>query len=177
MRLSKTRRKRPVPEGWATSGDISSLTPKQTSEPLYPGASFLSLHADGDLALVGGVDGIAGVYSISQQRIIQVLKGGGGPITDAVWAGSRAVVSSQSGRIKVFEGQEELSAFSSHAGSTTAIALHPSGDILASVGDDKSYVLYDLSSMSTITQVYTNSGMPGTILKHKCSCKCWLTNT
>jgi pre-mRNA-processing factor 19 len=168
-RLSKTRRKRPVPEDWATPDDISSFARKQTSEPLYPGASFLSLHDDGDLAVVGGVDGIAGVYSISQQRIVQVLKGGGGPITDAVWVGSRAVVSSQSGRIKVFEGQEELSTFSSHAGSTTGIALHPSGDILASVGDDKSYVLYDLVSMSTITQVYTNSGMLGTILNTKCS--------
>lgn len=105
------------------------------------------------------MDGIAGVYSISEQLVLQSLKGGGGPITDAVWAGSRAVVATQSGRIKVFHGQEELTTFSSHVGKATGIALHPSGDILASVGDDKSYVLYDLEAMTPITQVYTDSGM------------------
>jgi len=156
--LSKTRRKRPVPEDWATSDDISSFTTKQTSEPLYPGAEFLSLNGDGDLALVGGVDGIAGVYSISEQRVLQALKGGGGSITDAIWAGSRAVVATESGRIKVFQGQEELATFSSHAGRITSIALHPSGDILASVGVDKSYVMYDLDSLTTLTQIYTDSG-------------------
>ena len=159
-RLSKTRRKRPVPEDWATTDDISSFTPKQTSEPLYPGGQSLSVNEPGDLALVGGLDDIAGVYSLTHQRVVQALKGGGGPITDAKWAGSRAVVATQSGRIKIFEGPDEVASFTSHAGGTMEIALHPSGDILASVGDDKSYVLYDLESLSTITQVYTDSGMP-----------------
>ena len=159
IRLSKTRRKRPVPDDWATSDDISSFTPQQSSESLYPGCEFLSVDKSGDLALVGGVDGTAGVYSISQQRVVQALKGGGGPITNAKWAGSRAVVATQSGLIKIFEGTDEITNFTSHAGSTTGIDLHPSGDILASVGDDKSYVLYDLESLSTITQVYTDSGM------------------
>jgi pre-mRNA-processing factor 19 len=72
------------------------------------------------------------------------------------------VVATQSGRIKVFQGQEELATFNSHFGRAAGIALHPSGDILASVGDDKSYVLYDLDAMTTITQVYTDSGMPKT---------------
>jgi pre-mRNA-processing factor 19 len=96
---------------------------------------------------------------VAQKRVLQALKGGGGPITDAVWAGSRAVVATESGRIKVFEGPKELVTFSSHAGRATGIALHPSGDILASVGDDKSYILYDLDPMTTVTQVYTDSGM------------------
>lgn len=163
IRLSKTRRKRPVPEDWATADEISSFTPKQTSEALYPGAHSLSLNQDGDLALLGGVDGIAGLYSISQQRVLQALKGGGGPITDAIWAGSRAVIATESGRVKVFEGQNELATFSSHTGKTTGVALHPSGDILASVGDDKSYVLYDLDAMTTMTQVYSDSGMRGSL--------------
>jgi pre-mRNA-processing factor 19 len=161
LRLSKTRRKRPVPEDWATADEISSFSHTQASEALYPGAHTLSLNQDGDLALLGGVDGIAGVYSISQQRVVQALKGGGGPITEAIWAGSRAVVATESGRVKIFEAQNQLATFSSHAGKTTGIALHPSGDILASVGNDKSYVLYDLDAMTTMTQVYTDSGMHG----------------
>ena len=112
----------------------------------------------GDLAIVGGVDGIAGVYSIPDQRVLQALKGGGGSITGAVWAGSRAIISTSSGKVKMFEGQAELLTFSAHGGEVADIALHPSGDILASVGVDKSYVLYDLESMTTITQFHSDSG-------------------
>lgn len=94
--------------------------------------------------------------------MLQALKGTGGPVTAAVWAGSRAIIATVSGRIKIFHGQEELATFLPHVGRTTGLALHPSGDIMASVGDDKSYVLYDLDTMATITQVYTDSGMRGT---------------
>lgn len=40
----------------------------------------------------------------------------------------------------------------------TAISVHPTGDIVASVGIDKSYVLYDLSANSVITQIFTDAG-------------------
>ncbi len=149
-----------MPEDWATSDEISSFTTSQTSEPLYPGGKALAVDKSGDLAIIGGVDGIAGVYSIPDQRVLQALKGGGGSITSAVWAGSRAVVSTSTGKVKIFEGQSELATFSAHGGEITGIALHPSGAILASVGVDKSYVLYDVESMVTITQVHTESGKP-----------------
>ena len=120
---------------------------------------MLSVNSSGELALIGGVDGIAGVYSLSEERLLQPLKGGGGAITDAVWARSRAVVATSAGRVKVFEGPQELATFGTHAGEVTSIALHPSGDILASAGVDKSYVLYDLESMTSITQIYSTTGM------------------
>jgi pre-mRNA-processing factor 19 len=88
-----------------------------------------------------------------------VLKGGGGSISGGVWAGSKAVISTSVGRVKVFEGQEEMASFGAHAGEVSAVALHPSGDMAASVGVDKSYVLYDLSASSVATQVYSDSGM------------------
>lgn len=157
-RLSKTRRKRPVPEDWATADDISNYTATKTSEPLYPGGKALSLDASSDLALVGGVDGIAGVYSISQNRVLQALKGGGGSITSSVWAASKAVISTSSGKVKIFEGQSEVATFENHVGEITGVALHPSGGIVASVGTDKSYVLYDLDTMTTSTQVYSDAG-------------------
>ena len=113
--------------------------------------------------LVGGADGVAGAYSISQNRVLQVLKGGGGAITDALWVGSKAVVSTAAGRVKIFEGQSELKTFRNHAGNVTGIALHPSGSILASVGADKSYVLYDLEALTPITQIYTDSSTMHTL--------------
>ncbi|EED22893.1 cell cycle control protein (Cwf8), putative [Talaromyces stipitatus ATCC 10500] len=157
-KLSKSRIKRPIPEGWATSEAIQSYKPAVSSEPLYPGGKSLSVDSTGDLALVGGVDGIAGVYSISKQQIVQTLKVGS-PITDAVFAGSTAVVASASGSVKFFNNGTETASFDSHAGEATAVVVHPTGDIVASVGADKSYVLYDLATSSVITQIYGNASL------------------
>jgi len=95
---------------------------------------------------------------MSDNRVLHALKGGGGSITGGVWAGSRVVISTSAGRVKIFEGQEEVASFAAHAGKVSAVALHPSGDIVASAGGDKSYVLYDLTSTDVVSQVYTDSG-------------------
>lgn len=115
------------------------------------------MDSTGDLALIGGVDGVAGVYSISKQQIVQSLKVGA-PVTDAVFAGSTAVVASASGSVKFFDNGAETASFDSHAGEATAVVMHPAGDIVASVGVDKSYVLYDLATSSVVTQIYGNAG-------------------
>ncbi|KAE8380890.1 WD40-repeat-containing domain protein [Aspergillus bertholletiae] len=156
--LSKTRRKRAVPEGWATSDAISTYKPAQSTEPLYPGGKALSVNASGELALVGGADGVVGVYSLPQKQVVQSLQSNG-PVTDAVWAGDKAVVASSTGSVKVFENGNEVADFSSHAGAATALALHPTGDIVASVGADKSYVLYDLTTNSVITQIFSDASL------------------
>ncbi|KAE8325602.1 WD40-repeat-containing domain protein [Aspergillus sergii] len=156
--LSKTRRKRAVPEGWATSDAISTYKPAQSTEPLYPGGKALSVNASGELALVGGADGVVGVFSLSQKQVVQSLQANG-PVTDAIWAGDKAVVASSTGSVKVFENGNEVADFSSHAGAATALALHPTGDIVASVGVDKSYVLYDLMTNSVITQIFSDASL------------------
>lgn len=157
LRLSKTRRKRAVPEDWATTDVISNFTPTQKSKPLYTGARTISVDASGDLALVGGSDGTAGIFSISQNNLVQELPVGS-PVTEALWAGSKAIVGTSSGIVKAFENGVEVSSFSGHAGAVTALALHPSGDILASVGVDKSYIFYDLASSAQALQIFTDSG-------------------
>ena len=157
--LSKTRRKRPVPEDWATGENVQEFQPVETSEPLYPGGKAVSLDSTGDLALVGGTDGVAAVYSLSQKNVVATLKAGSGPVTDSTWVGNKAAIATSSGTVKVFENGAEVASFDSHAGEVTALAAHPSGDIFASVGVDKSYVLYDLTSNSVLTQIFTDSGM------------------
>lgn len=67
------------------------------------------------------------------------------------------MVSTSSGTVKVFGDGEAT--FTSHAGSANGLALHPGGGILASVGVDKSFVLYDLEAGKAVTQIYTDSGM------------------
>ena len=157
VRLSKTRRKRAVPVDWATPDTISSFTPTQKSSSSYTGARRVSIDASGDLALLGGIGGTAGVFSISQNKWVQELPIGS-PVTDTLWAGSKAIVGTSSGTVKTFENGVELSSFSGHAGAVTSLALHPSGDILASVGVDKSYIFYDLTSSVQALQIFTDSG-------------------
>jgi hypothetical protein len=102
---------------------------------------------------------VVGVYSVSQGQVVQTLKCGGGSVTDAVWCGNKPVVALSTGAVKIFDNGAEVASFDRHAGAASAVALHPCGDILASVGVDKSYVLYDLQSLQPITQVSTDSGM------------------
>ncbi|MCJ1290742.1 hypothetical protein MMC34_002284 [Xylographa carneopallida] len=158
-RLSKTRRKRAVPEDWADADIIQSLKSKKISGSLYPGSRLLALDKGGDLALLGGSDGTAGVFSVSQNEVLQTLQGGGGGITDGLWAADRAVIALSTGMVKIFDDGSEVSSFSGHAGKATSVALHPSGEILASVGVDKSYIFYDLETSKIATQVYTNSAL------------------
>ena len=131
---------------------------------MYTGARAVSVDANGDLALLGGSDGTTGVFSLSQNKLVQELPVGSS-VTDALWAGSKAIVSTSSGVVKIFENGVELSSFSGHAGAVTALALHPSGDILASVGVDKSYIFYDLTSSIQILQISTDSRKISHILR------------
>lgn len=83
---------------------------------------------------------------------------GSGAITDALWVGNRAVFATSSGHVKVFEEGKEISSFKGHSREVAALAVHPSNQILASVGADKSYVFYDLTTLTQATQAYTDSG-------------------
>ncbi|KAL2826514.1 hypothetical protein BDW59DRAFT_65898 [Aspergillus cavernicola] len=156
--LSKTRRKRPIPEGWATSEGISAYKPAETTDPLYPGGKTLSVNTSGDSALVETAEGVVSVFSLSQKQIVHSLQANG-PVTGAIWAGEKVVVASSTGSVKVFESGNEVANFSTHAGATTGLALHPTGDIVASVGVDKSYVLYDLTNNSVITQNFSDASL------------------
>ncbi|RMJ28604.1 cell cycle control protein [Aspergillus sp. HF37] len=156
--LSKTRRKRPVPEGWATAEAISAYQPSESSKPLYPGSKILSVNPSGELALVGGTDGAVGVYSLPQRDVIYTLQTDG-PVTDAVWASEKPVICSSTGSVNVFEKDNQAAGFSTHAGAATALAVHPTGDIIASAGTDKSYVLYDLATNSVITQIFSDASL------------------
>ena len=158
IRLNGTRRKRAVPDGWATGRDLQTFAPTVKSESLYPMAKSLVANASHDTLLTGGDNGIAGIYDVSTNEIVQELDVGSGTVTDAAWAGARAIVSTSSGVVKVFEDGLQTSTFSGHAGKIAALAMHPSGDILASAGIDKSYILYDLKNSTQATQVYTDSG-------------------
>ncbi|KAI0998852.1 hypothetical protein K3495_g9344 [Podosphaera aphanis] len=153
-KLSKSRRKRPVPENWAGSEDIGKFKTTSSSEPLFVGSNFLATNESGEGAIVSSAEGVASIYSVSENKI-QESYTAGGIITDALWRGSQPIVSTSLGDVKVLGSSNQIS-FSSHAGCVNSIALHPCGDILASVGEDKSFVFYDLNSGKAVNQIYTN---------------------
>ena len=116
------------------------------------------MSTSGDLALVGGTESTVGVYSLPENQLVQEIPIDC-PVTDICWAGSAVVAATSKGSIKVFEDGAERSSFSAHTGKANAIALHPSGSILASVGSDRTYAFYDLSKSTKVLQIATDSGM------------------
>ncbi|EWC48146.1 hypothetical protein DRE_02250 [Drechslerella stenobrocha 248] len=158
--LSAGRRKRPVPADWAVPETVGSFTKISRSEPLYPGGTSISLSPSQDLALVGGVDGVCGVYSLKEGVLPRILPSADGAITDTTWWGDRPVTASASGVVRLWgESGEESTTFQRHAGKVSSVSLHPSGGLLGSVGVDKSYVLYDLAASKAVSQVYTESAL------------------
>jgi pre-mRNA-processing factor 19 len=145
-----------VPADWASGDDVAAFETTSSSEPLYPGSTGVSMDQTGDLALFGGTDGVAGVYSISQQKVVSVLKCGT-PVTATVWWGSKAIVATSAGTVKVFENGDEIAQMGSHAGAVTSLSLHPCGSILASAGADKRFMFYDLTTFKPVSQVYTEA--------------------
>lgn len=159
QKLSSTRRKRPVPEDWATSDDLQTFDVSATVEAVVSGGTFLAMDDTADLALLGASDGDAVVFSLSENKVRETLSCGGGSALAGTWWGNRPVVAHSSGAIKIFESGREIANMTKHAGAATAVYLHPCGDLLASTGVDKSFVIYDLEALAPLTQQFTGHAL------------------
>ncbi|KAL0767828.1 hypothetical protein CaCOL14_009661 [Colletotrichum acutatum] len=153
--LSKSRKKRPVPEGWATSEEVALLTTVASTSTPVSNAS--SLATEGSYAAISGRSGDAAIYSIEADQVERQVAVNE-PVVDSVWTGSKLIFATSKGSVKVFESGSEVASISEHAGPATSLSLHPTGDLLASVGSDKSIVLYDLNTLKKISRAYADSG-------------------
>jgi pre-mRNA-processing factor 19 len=139
---------------------FEATEPKWARSSAYKRCAALT-EDDGEEAqtiLYGNEDGTAVIHR-TDGPVFEVSCGS--RITDAlVWEG-KAVFSLASGAIKFFEAGQEVKSYTTHAGSSTSISLHPCGTLLASVGSDRSYALYDLSASETraVARVFTDSGI------------------
>ncbi|KAK5994391.1 Complexed with cdc5 protein 8 [Cladobotryum mycophilum] len=154
--LSKGRKKRPVPEGWVSSEEISEFETKTTTALPVPQATSLGL--EGGYAAVGGLKGEAAVYSVEADNVERTLPINE-PVTDTLWAGSKVYFATSQGAVKVYEAGSEVASLSEHAGPATGLSLHPCGDLLASVGTDKSIVFYDLGSYKRVSRAYADASL------------------
>ena len=97
------------------------------------------------------------IYSAEADKVERHIEIGE-PVTDSVWFGSKLVFATAKGSVKVYDSGNEVASFSEHAGPATGVSIHPSGDILASVGTDKTVVVYDLADLRRAGRCYTDSG-------------------
>ncbi|GAW11873.1 hypothetical protein ANO14919_012260 [Xylariales sp. No.14919] len=155
-RLSKSRKKRPVPEGWATPDDITTFSVEISNS--LPIANPTTLTSEGEYGAVGGLEGEVAIYSVEADKLERSFTVGEA-LTDSIWEGSRIFFSTAKGSVKVFESGNEIASFTDHAGPATGLAMHPSKAILASIGVDKSFVFYDLENLRRATRVYTNAAL------------------
>jgi pre-mRNA-processing factor 19 len=160
-RLQGTRRKRPVPEDWATGEQVATYDVKKTADTQFTGAKKLAVDETGDFFLCGDSDGDIGVYDLKQGAFTTRSNIGAGGVTGGAWANDKAIVSTASGAVVVTLGGNVVHKFHQHAGAAAAVAVHPCGELAASVGEDKSYVLYDLAHGKVLTQIYSDSGKSG----------------
>lgn len=154
--LMKTRRKRPIPAEWATSDTISLFKPNKTIKTACVDASFLSVNKPSNVALAGSTGN--GAYTISSVDGSVAAITSDEPVTSGLWTASGVAIATSTGKVQVIENGSQVASFTSHAGSVTGLALHASGEILASCSSDKTYALYDLEQNKELTQVQTSSG-------------------
>lgn len=140
-----------------TDDQMSSFAVTSDLEFPCEGARSISVNNEG-VAIIGGSSGHAGIFHISDDKFKSELNLQG-EVTDTLFCvDNRVAIASSIGVVKIFDGEIEVAGFTSHAGAVNGLALHPSGAILASVGADKSFTFYDMSSYTIATQVYTESG-------------------
>lgn len=107
-------------------------------------------------AAVGGLKGQAAVYSIeadSLEREVSVNE----PVTSTLWTGGKIIFATSQGGVKIFENGAESAALAEHSGAATALSVHPGGELLASVGADKSIVFYDLNQNKRVSRAYADA--------------------
>ncbi|KAK8065743.1 cell cycle control protein [Apiospora hydei] len=154
--LSKSRKKRPIPEGTATSADISSYAVQgPVPGPVEDMSAFA--HRDGHVA-IGGHSGQVVFYNSVQSKLEYTLTLQE-PVTASAWINYKIVLATASGSVKVFVDQQEVASFSEHSGPVTGLAVHPSLQLLASVSSDKSFVFYDLKESKRVARVFTDSAL------------------
>ncbi|KAK4098891.1 hypothetical protein N658DRAFT_430950 [Parathielavia hyrcaniae] len=156
QQLMKGRSKRKPPQGWASSDDVAGLQQVAYTDLTVSQAS--SLDIESDYAAIGGLDGKVDVYSIQANNVERTIDTGE-PVTATAWTGSKVIVATSKGSVRVFDSGSETASFQVHAGAVTGLSVHPGGRILASVGVDKSFVLYDLDTLQKVSRGYTDAAL------------------
>ncbi|PKS13367.1 hypothetical protein jhhlp_000138 [Lomentospora prolificans] len=158
QKLSKSRKKRPVPDGWVTGDEVAEFTTESSTSLPFSHVTALTVQEDGTYAAISSVQGETAIFSVDEGKVERQLAVNE-PVTDEIWTGTKLVVSTAKGSVKMYDSGREVASLTEHAGAATALALHPSGEFVASVGVDKLIVFYDLQSLTPVGRCYTDSAL------------------
>ncbi|CAI4218979.1 unnamed protein product [Parascedosporium putredinis] len=156
--LSKSRKKRPVPGGWVTGEEVAEFATESSTSLPFSQVTALTVQEEGSYAAISSAQGDTAIFSVDEGKVERQLAVNE-PVTDEIWTGTKLIVSTAKGSVKVYDSGKEIASLTEHAGAATALALHPSGDLVASVGADKLVVFYHLESFTPVGRCYTDSAL------------------
>lgn len=133
-------------------------TESSTSLP-FSQISALAIEEQGAYAAISSAQGDTAIYAVDEGKLERQLSVEE-PVTSELWAGTKLVLATAKGTVRVIDGGKEAASVTEHAGAATGLALHAGGEILASVGADKQVVFYDLATLAPVARCYSDSGMP-----------------
>ena len=150
--LSKSRKKRAVPESLAKETTVASYSEK-SSHPLHLANAILCLDlhpTNEDLVATGGADNNVVLFNRKTGQAVHKMKGHSKKVVRVKVHGKQDMVLSCSAdrTVKVWAPSSGkcLYTFKDHKGEVTGISLHATGDYLASCSMDKTWGLYDLGT-------------------------------
>jgi len=169
--LSKTRKKRAVPEGHATQEQIAKYS-EQSAHPIHaaskPGILTVSVSAkDPSSVVTGGADGAVMVFNKGTGKVTGTLSGHKKKITQVIAHPTQDLVFSSSAdktaRVWSKSGSDWATAcqVTCHKDEVSGITLHASGDYFVTASKDSTWAFHDIASGSCLVQKEDNEVKKG----------------
>lgn len=161
-KLSKTRKKRAVPEGSATAEQITGYKNKG-SHPIHaaskPGILCVSVDKkDPNKVATGGADGNAMVFNKSSGKVTATLSGHKKKVTSVLVHPEKPMVFTASADKTARVWLESSGEFSTaaqltcHKDEVTGVTLHATGDYLVTSSMDNTWAFHDISTGTCLVQ-------------------------
>lgn len=158
-RLSSNRRKRKVPTDWTTTEQVQQFKSSKVFEPFQSKITSIAVAQQGTMILVASKN-IVKIYRDMDENPAYSLECGKDEITCGLWMNELPIIASSTGFIYIYTSLDgNTKKISTHQSKVTAIALHPSGGLLASVTVDGEWAFHDLYTEQTVLKNRENTGM------------------
>jgi len=161
-KLSKTRKKRAVPEGHASSEEIAAYK-EAGSHPIHaaskPGILCVNVDPkDQDVMCTGGVDGNAMVFNKKSNKVLATLSGHKKKVTRTLIHPQSQLICTASAdktaRVWSLSGGEWATSaqFTCHKDEVTDATLHATGDYVVTASLDNTWGFHDLATGQCLVQ-------------------------
>ncbi|KAI8319053.1 WD40 repeat-like protein, partial [Martensiomyces pterosporus] len=175
-RLFKSRVKRKLPANLTPADKWKTATQTTLVESLHtstkPGIIALDLDSSGDLALTGGLDNHAEVYSRKRDQTLATIKGHTKKVTAALWINGggldqQIITASADKSIRIWQpkpanseegtdirsiGWTKLHIIKEHTAEVVGLSVHPCGEYFASAAADGTWAVHSLNGETVISE-------------------------